>query len=268
MLNMIDVFCCYTSCSIKSWFQYRIDAILKSTSVFLREISNAVATYFILSKFEVIDDWTMNEVFLLYGFLFLSYGVLVIFSTGLREFESIIRNGSFDRFLLRPQGLLFQIIGSNADWFAAIGQGGAGLVLFLVGSFYANITWNIYKILFLVLALLCGVLIQFSIFLNIASLSIFLIKANNIRDIFYWNLRKFACYPITIFSPIIKFMLIFVIPFAFVNYFPTLMLLEKNLDNFQKIFVVISELLVSVIMLIQALLFWKYSVKRYKSTGN
>ena len=67
---------------------------------------------------------------------------MIIFFTGLRDFGKTVRNGDFDRFILRPRGLLFQIIFTNADWFAAVGHGGLGIVLFILSANKVGIKWS------------------------------------------------------------------------------------------------------------------------------
>jgi len=141
--------------------------------------------------------------FFLFSLLFITYGILIIFFTGLRDFGNTIRDGNFDRIILRPRGLLFQIIAINSDWFAAIGHGSLGIALFIISANKVGIVWNMTTILYYISAVIGGVLIQgsiflffASIFLFFASLSFYLIKTDNIKDMLYWNMRKFAGYPL------------------------------------------------------------------------
>ena len=139
-LNLAAV---YTKIIIKSWFQYKVDAVLRSLAVFLREATGILVIYFTLLKFDSLNGWDMYELFFLFSLLFVTYGILIIFFTGLRDFGNTVRTGNFDRYILRPRGLLFQIIFSDADWFAAIGQGGLGIVLFVISAGKVEVVWNI-----------------------------------------------------------------------------------------------------------------------------
>lgn len=266
--DVIDVFAAYTVCSVKAWFQYRVDAILKSLSVFIREVSNAIVIYLTLYMFESIAGWNVYEMFFLFSLLFLSYGVMIIFSTGLREFESVIKSGDLDRFLLRPRGVLFQIICANVDWFAVLGQCAAGFVMFAIAIKNIEIEWNFLKVLYLFIVFVGGVIIQFSLFLFIACLNIFLVRVENIREIFYWNLRRFACYPLSVFSSGVRFLLVFVVPFAFVNYFPSQLLLNKYENVRYPLCIYYATPFVAIVMLIFSYVFWRISLKYYSSTGS
>ena len=124
----------YTKMIFRSWFQYKVDAILRSLAVFCREATGILVIYFTLTKFDNQNGWNIYELLFLFSLLFVTYGILIIFFTGLRDFGGTVRNGGFDRYILRPRGLLFQLIFSNADWFAAVGHGGLGILLFLLSA--------------------------------------------------------------------------------------------------------------------------------------
>lgn len=266
--DSLTMFGIYTKVTIKAWFQYKVDAVLRSLAVFLRESTGIIVIYFTLLRFGTLNGWNMDEMFFLYSLLFLTYGILIIFFTGLRDFGDTVRNGKFDRYLLRPRGLLFQIITSNSDWFAALGHGCLGLVLFIYTANRVGIHWNLQTIVYYLFAIIGGVLIQGAVFLIFASIHFYLIKADSVKEVLYWNLRKFAGYPISIFHKAIQALLIYVIPFAFVNYFPAQFLLRKDDMEVYPDFYMFIAPVVGIALYLLAYAFWRISVKYYKSTGN
>ena len=258
----------YTKMIMKSWFQYRVDAVLRSLAVFLREASAIIIIYFTLLKFDILNGWNLYEMLFLNSLLYVTYGVLIIFFTGLRDFGGTVRSGSFDRYILRPRGLLFQIIFANADWFAAIGHGGLGIALFIFCAGRVGIVWNVGNILYYVLSIIGGVLIQGAFFLVLAALNFYLLETGALKQIFYSNMRKFAGYPLSIFHKAVQIGLIFVVPFAFVNYFPAQFLLRKaDMRQYPEIFLYLP-LPVGVVLYLLAYWFWRVSLKAYKSSGN
>ena len=258
----------YTGTIMKSWFQYRVDTVLKSLTVFLREATGIIVIYFTLLKFDTLNGWNMHELLFLFSLLFLTYGILIIFFTGLRDFGGTVRNGGFDRFILRPRGLLFQLIFSNADWFAAIGHGGLGIVLFVITAGKVGITWSAGTIIYYIVAVIGGVMIQGAIFLFLATLNIYLLETNSLKELFYWNMRKFAGYPISIYSKWIQTIIIYIVPFAFVNYFPAQYLLRKeDMAGYPAIYMYLTPV-VGVVLYLAAYGFWRYSLRFYKSSGN
>ncbi|MBQ9119294.1 MAG: ABC-2 family transporter protein [Lachnospiraceae bacterium] len=258
----------YTKTVMKSWFQYKVDAVLRSLAVFLREATGIIVIYFTLLKFDTLNGWNIYEMLFLFSLLFVTYGILIIFFTGLRDFGGTVRSGNFDRFILRPRGLLFQLIFCNADWFAAIGHGGLGIVLFVISAGKVGVVWNAATIVYYLLAIVGGVLIQGAIFLFLATLNIYLLETNSLKELFYWNMRKFAGYPISIFHKSIQVIMIYVVPFAFVNYFPAQYLLRKSdMAQYPDIFMYLTPL-VGGGMYLLAYAFWRFSIRYYKSSGN
>lgn len=266
--DTLQLFIHYSRVIIKSWFQYKVDACLRSLAVFLRESAGIIIVYLMLMKFETINGWNINELMFLFSFIFFTYGIFILFFTGFRDFENLVNKGTFDRFLLRPRGLIFQIIASNADWFAAIGHGGLGLLLFIYSANSIGVDWTLLKVLYISFAIISGVLIQGALFLFIASLSFTLVKTNNIKEVLYWNTRKFAGYPITIFHSIVQFLLIYIVPFAFVNFFPAQFILRKaDMLQFSITYIYIAPL-VGFLLYTLSYIFWRFSLRYYSSTGS
>ena len=111
-------------------------------------------------------------------------------------------------------------------------------------------------------------MIQGAIFLLLAVLNIYLLETGSLKELFYWNMRKFAGYPISIFSKAIQICMIYVVPFAFVNYFPAQYLLHKSdMNAYPAVYMYITPL-VGLGMYLLAYGFWRYSLKYYKSSGN
>ena len=232
-LHLITV---YSKTTAKAWFQYRVDAFLRSLAVFLREATGIIVIYFTLLKFDTLSGWNIYEMLFLFSLLFLTYGIMIIFFTGLRDFGKTVRDGSFDRFMLRPRGLLFQILFANACYYLITVAG--------------------------------GVQIQGAVFLFIATLNIYLLQTDSLKEMLYWDMRKFAGYPISIFNKFIQTLMIYVMPFAFVNYFPAQYFLRKeDMAAYPEVYIYLTPV-VGIAMYILAYLFWRYSIRFYKSSGN
>lgn len=266
--DVLNMFWFYSKTSFKSRLQFKADAIMSAIGLFVREAANIVVIYFTLLKFDQINGWNINEMMFLFSLLFITYALLVIFFAGLRDFTYRIEDGAFDRMITRPRGVLFQLMSVNSDWIAAIGHGSLGILLFILTASKVGIIWDVKTIVYYIFAIIGGVLIQGAIFLFTASLNFFFVKVDSIRAIFYWNMKKFAGYPISIYNKVIQGILIYVVPFAFVNYFPCQYLLRKDdMSQYPEFYMYISPL-VGVGLYLLSYVFWRFSIRFYKSTGN
>lgn len=254
--------------SVRTRMQYRVDSLVATLAVFIRESANIIVIYLALLKFDNINGWNVNEMLFLFSLLFLTYAFVVSLFADLRDFSRMIREGRFDRLMVRPRGLLFQLILNNADLMASAGHGTLGILLFLISAGKVGICWDFATILYYLGAIIGGVLLQGGMFIFFSSLSFYFLETNSLREIFYWNMRKFAGYPISIYHKLIQGLLIYVVPFAFVNYFPAQYLLRKpDLINYNEIYIYIAPL-VGIAVYLASYLFWRVSVRRYYSTGN
>ena len=117
-------------------------------------------------------------------------------------------------------------------------------------------------------AIIGGVLIQGGLFIFFSALSFYFVETGSLREIFYWNTRKFAGYPISIYNKLIQFLMIYLVPFAFVNYFPAQYLLRKeDMAAYPEIYMYLAPL-VGFVIYVLAYAFWRISLRRYTSTGN
>lgn len=56
--------------SIRGRLQYRLDSLIATLAVFVRESTNIVVIYLTLLKFDSINQWNINEMLFLFSILF------------------------------------------------------------------------------------------------------------------------------------------------------------------------------------------------------
>ncbi len=258
----------YSKINLKLMLEYKFDRVFVAVAIFCREMISVVVMYLILIRFIRIKGWELNELMFLYSFLFLSYSLFVFFFTGIRDFDQIVYSGEFDRVLTRPVGLIFQIISSKVDYPATLGHGIVGVILFMYTSNSIGIEWNARNVSYYVFALVGGAIIQASLFMISSCFSFWAIRTTNLRNLIFFNSRRFAGYPISFYPAIIQKMLIFIVPFAFVSYFPALYFLQKpEMKMFWNGYLYFTPV-VGIIMFGVVYVFWKIGVRNYSSSGN
>ncbi|EMS70537.1 ABC transporter permease [Ruminiclostridium cellobioparum] len=270
LFNIFELFVLllkYAKLSLKSILEYKFDRTFITIAIVCREMISVVVMFLILVRFVHIKGWEYNEMFFLYSFLFLSYSIFVLFFAGMRDFAEMIYSGEFDRVLTRPLGLMYQIIASKIDLSAGLGHGIVGVILFTKTAFSVGIDWNIKNIVYYIVILISGAVIQASIFLFASCFSFWTVKTDNLRNMIFFNARRFSGYPISFYPGIIQKLLMFVIPFAFVNYFPAQFYLNKaEINSFWNGFLYLSPA-VGAIMFVLVYMFWRQGVRHYSSTG-
>lgn len=248
---------------IKSLIEYRADFILGLVGFILVQGINIVFINLIFNSIPSLDGWSFYEVLFIYGFAQIPRGIDHIFTDNLWMLSgSIIVNGNFDRYLIRPLNPLFQII---AERFQPDGFGELiiGIILLGISSSNLNISFNFQNSVLFLFVVICGTFIYTAIKLAVASIAFWIKFAQSYLYMAY-QISNFAKYPMSIYSNAIKGVLTFIIPFAFTGYYPGAYFLGKE-SMFNG---VILTFLVAVIGTLIAYFVWLAGIKTYESSGS
>jgi ABC-2 type transport system permease protein len=210
-----------------------------------------------------IGDWSRAEVLFVYGYSMLSFAFFSMIAQNLYNFgDRYVVEGQFDRILLRPMGSIGQVIfeSFNLD---AIGSFILGVFVMIKSSAMLGIEFGPMDIAWLLLSVLSGSVILLSVFIVLASLSFHFDDKLGIGAPVY-SLITFGRYPTPIFNTVIQFTLSFIIPFAFVAFYPATHFFSK--PGFEKF--CYATPMVALICALLATGFWNIGVKKYASTGS
>jgi ABC-2 type transport system permease protein len=219
-----------------------------------------------LSRFNTIRGWTFSEMLYLYGFLMLtsSFTTLVFsFSPG---FQWVVREGQFDRYLVRPLPPLVQLMTSRLH-VPNVGPFLGGVIIFIAANTLVRIDWSPATGLYLILALIGSCLLQAAFNLVIAGLTFRLLSTNVLFNLVS-NLFRFTYYPLTIFTSPLRFFLTFILPFAFMGYLPATVLLNRTGEiSIPVIFAYLAPL-AGIILVVPGYWFFSRQIRYYQSAGH
>ena len=248
--------------NIKSQLEYKASFIMNSISQFFVFFTYYFIIIALFDKFNNIKGFNVYEILLCFSIIHFGYAITETFFRGIDKFEHLIIDGSLDRFLIRPRGILFQVLCSKISTIKAF-RIFQTLIIMAIALINLDITWNIGKVITLLLMMLASVLIFFGIFVLTASYCFITVQGLEVKNVFTDGGRHFAQYPISIYKKGIAFIFTFIIPYAFINYYPLLFFLDKT----NNILYMLSPLLV-FIFLIPCLLSFKIGLKHYNSVGS
>ena len=94
------------------------------------------------------------------------------------------------------------------------------------------------------------------------------LDGTGIVDFFYYESIPFIRYPITIFPLFMQVILTYILPYAFINFFPAQYFLGKtDFSIFSPMFQYLTPL-VGVVAFSISIWFWNWGLKKYQSTGS
>lgn len=252
--------------AVRSAAQYRGNLLLMVVMGVAYQGSGFAFIAVVLTRYPEIGGWTFREVALIYGFRLMAHAVYNIPLQVLWYQEDMVRDGSFDRFLLRPLHPFLQLLTSRVS-VNAVGDTAIALAVFAYAAAVADVAWTPVTVLYAALVILGGALVEGAVQL--------LITAASFRTVQVWPARFFAdnvilsfgSYPISIFSGVLQWTLTWLLPIAFIAFVPADVVLGR--DGGLSVASPLAWLvpLVGVVWFWAAYRVWRRQLDRYASTG-
>ncbi|MGP9536829.1 ABC transporter permease [Brachybacterium sp. AOP43-C2-M15] len=221
----------------------------------------------LLGAFGAIAGWSVGEVAFLYGLRLTAHGVCTINFGQHRGSAQAIRNGDWDRFLLRPAGPLMQLLTRHFNP-GTIGDLVLGLAILVTAANLIGIPWSAGMVLFLALAALGGGLVEAGLQIALSALDFRWGPLVRIKDMVDRVLTDFGAYPMTIFGTAGTWLLTVLIPLAFMAYLPTTVLLGRTDELVVPVWTAQLSPLAGPLLLVLGIAFFRYMSRFYASPGH
>lgn len=252
----------YFGIHFKCDLQYKLSFIMSFVSQFFVFFSYYFTILCLFESFSNIKGFTLYEVLLTFGIIQFGFSFCETFFRGIDTFDELIINGSFDRLLIRPRGILFQVFCEKVSFvkFSRLLQ---SIVVLIIAIIKVDVSWNMSKVITLICMLCSSVIIFLSIFILTASYCFFTVKGLEVRNVLTDGCKHMAQYPIGIFRKGFLTFFTYVVPFGFVNYYPLLYILGRNSNQ-----LLIISPLITLVYLIPSIIIFYIGVKKYSSVGS
>jgi ABC-2 type transport system permease protein len=252
--------------SLQAQLEYPASFFLQVASIALIGLLGIPSLLLLTRAFPSIGGWDFYTLGFMIALKQIAGGIHHALFISFYQHRDLIRNGEFDRMLVRPVHPLLQIMASSFD-LSAIGTFLPGLVLLGITCPQAAIEWNLANIAFLVVIVLSGAVIEWAVYLLFAALD-FWVEEQECLGSFPDTLRESAVmyYPAHIYSRALGFVLTFILPYAFIAYYPTLHFFQLDVEGFPRTFAYLTPV-VAVVSTAIAVAFWSFGLRHYKSTG-
>ena len=247
---------------IKSIMEYKTSFFLSCLGQFLVSFNLFLGIHFMFRRFSRVEGFTYSEVLLCCGITLLEFSLAEAFARGFDTFGSIVRYGEFDRILVRPRNEIFQVLASRIE-LSRIGRILQAIVMFIYGIRASHVQWNLQKAAAVILMLFGGAVVFSGFFVIYASICFFTLEGLEFMNIFTNGLKEYGKYPMGIYGKGLLWIMTFLIPFALVQYYPLLYLLERR-SGIGHIFLPLA----AGLFLIPCYLLWRYGVRHYQSSGS
>jgi len=256
------------SIQLRSQMQYRVSFWVDTITTGLLNLSYFASTYLVLERFGSISGWQIGELAFLYGMIEAAFGTMdMIFSGFDPDYFSVnIRQGALDQILLRPVNALTQIFGS-AFVLRRVGRIAQGLGVLALSFSLLHIHWTPAKLAYLPVVFISQVMAMGALFMAGTTFTFWTVQRVEAVNIVTYGGVEVMSYPSTIYPAWLRGFFTYILPFAFLNYYPALYFLDKRDPHGLPVFAPFMAPLAAGLMLFAALRFWRFGLRHYQSTG-
>ena len=252
---------------LKSQLQYPASFIMQTIAQLVMEGGELLAVILIVDRFDSLNQWMPGDLYFFFGIMSVTFYLTEFLGRGVTgAFPGMVRSGQLDTLLLRPRGVLTQVLCSAIDprRIACIAVGTTALIL---GSKMAGVEWTLLKALALTEAVLLGVMLVLGLFLIEAVLCIHSVKSVELTNALTYGGRSACQYPIDIFPRPLRVLFTVVAPFALTLPVPAAYILGKPLYGWPDWMAFFTPLAGAAAFWILYAVFQK-AMKFYRSTGS
>jgi ABC-2 type transport system permease protein len=262
MIFHLSLFVDYLKNFMKSRLTYRSDFWIEVISDLAFNFMNLFFILVVYMHTDTLDGWSREQVIFIYGFFMVPYGMFQCFFNLWNFGERYIVKGELDRVLTRPAHSLVQVTLENMDPSSLFGSiVGLAVMVYAWPGLDIALTW--YDPLVFVLLTIGAFMLYTGLYTALTAISLFTDSPTGIMPLIY-NIQNYGRYPVSIYNGIIRFVLTWILPFAFVGFYPAAYFLDKS--NFMTM--ALMTPVVGIVFLTIGMGLWGVGIRRYRGAGS
>ena len=247
---------------LKSKMSYRADFFISTIGMIISNLTGFLSFMILFRNFSSINGWNVYEMLFLYGFSLVALTPVQCFFDNNWNLRFMVRSGDFIKYCFRPINIFLYFISEVFD-VKGLGQlaFGIGTLVYAWGKLAIPVTPLV--ILELVIFLFAASLFMIAI-MNFAAATCFWIINSGYVMVIMFRFKDYAKYPASIFNGFFRILFTFVIPIAFIAYYPSLAVLRpENVPLLTWL-----SPLIGIVFFYLSYKFWMLGARKYEGTGS
>lgn len=252
---------------LTSAIQYRADFAMTAIGAICYEAVSLAFVGVIVYAFGSIGGWSLVEVAFVYGIRSMGHALHGILSGQLWATDRVVREGEFDRYLLRPINPLMQLL-TRRFQVTAVGDLVFGLVILSVTAVAAPVSWSVGLVAYLIVAVLGSAFLESAVMLALSSLTFRLLVSGPLLQVADTVFVTFGPYPLSVLPRSVAYLLTFGLPLAYAAFFPAAVLLGRTDDLFVPVWLAMASPAIGLLLYVAAVAFFHRQMRHYSSPGH
>jgi ABC-2 type transport system permease protein len=247
--------------------QYRVSFAVELVGTTLATTLDLVTILVLFRVTRSLSGFGLAQAFLIGSLAACGFAFADLVTGNVERLRFTIRTGQLDAVLVRPLGVLPQLVAMD---FAPrrIGRVVQGVVVLAVALRLARVTVTPVHAGMVVLAVASGAVFFSAWFVAGATVAFWWIDSGEFANGFTYGGRDFVSYPMTVYSGLFRHVFGLGLGFAFVAYYPALVLLDRPDPLGLPRWTGWTAPLVAGLAAAVATVIWRVGVRQYRSTGS
>jgi len=211
---------------VRGQMQYRSSFIMGIAGNFIINFAEILVLWVLFQRFSNLGGWSLSEVLFLHGLSMVMFSIGDTFSEGVGSIPRLIRDGNFDRVLVRPMSTYVQALVNEVS-LRHVGLLAQGTLIFGIALHLVEIEWSGTKVLYLAIVIVSGAALFLALFTVEAIVSFWTVNSIEAVNAFTYGGSDLGQYPLHIFDRWLRGLFLWIIPIGFLTFYPALYILDK-----------------------------------------
>lgn len=252
---------------VRADWQYRTSFLLFALGQALITVLDFLVIAVLFGQVRQLAGWTLAEVAFLYGLSGVAFSLADVFVSQVENVGVLIREGTFDRLLIRPVGPLVQI---SADFFALrrLGKLVQSVAILAVAVGWLDLAWDPGRVALTALTVVSSTVLFSALFVIGSAIAFWIVDSMEFANSFTYGSNLLTQYPLSILDGWLRRLVIYVLPLGFVAYLPGLIILGKPSPAGLPRWLGYASPLAAALFALAARAVWSTAIRRHRSTGS
>lgn len=253
--------------AVRAQMQYRASFLLLSFGQLGITAIEFFGVWALFERFGRLPGWSLAEVAVFYGVVNVAFAFSDALARGFDLFGEDLKQGEFDRLLVRPRSTLLQLSGRRfaIHRIGRLAQGGAVLAYGLVTL---GAPFGFAQLCLLCVTVMGGTALFFGLVVLQATLAFWSTESLEVMNTMTYGGVQTGQYPLAIYRDGFRRFFTYAVPLAGVAYFPVLALIGREDPLGSPLWVQVLAPLSGFLFLAVACAVWQIGVRHYTSAGS
>ncbi len=263
MARYLPLIARFVAQNLKSRLAYPADFWTGLASDLVHQAANLVFILVVFQHAPSLHGWRREEVVFIYGYFLVPFAVFHATAANLWDFaDRYVVRGEFDRVLTRPLPSLLQVFLETMELESLLGAV-TGVAAMAWAGRALGLDWRLADLAIFPVLVAGGVAIYYGIFIALAAVAFWTDSRTGLIPLL-WNLNAYGRYPVDIYSRRLRFVFTWVLPLAFVGFFPAAYFLRRGAWGW---YAALTPA-VGALVLAFGVAVWSAGVRRYRGAGS